>query len=306
MTRADTRIAVTLAALLLCASGCQRSGSANTAALPGPTTTSSPGGSVAAAPTSTTHPTATTAAPPPAMPARPAAGRCHARGSGLYVLPDPSCTPGATNPAVTQADIDPTICRSGWTATVRPPESYTEPLKYQQMAAYGDTGSARDFEEDHFIPLELGGSPTSPQNLWPEPGPSPNPKDSVENAANQAVCTGQMTLAAARHAIAADWVSFGQQLGVSQQQAPTTSASSRQAASCTASASYSSRYGDWDVHVHSDQPSQTVKVTASGGETASYHTDSSGYADVYLHAAQSASGQTVTVTVGRATCATPL
>jgi hypothetical protein len=26
-----------------------------------------------------------------------------------------------------------------------------------------------DFEEDHFIPLAVGGSPRSPKNLWPEP-----------------------------------------------------------------------------------------------------------------------------------------
>ena len=220
------------------------------------------------------------------------------------MLPDPSCTPGATNSSVTQANIDQTICRSGWTATVRPPESYTEPLKYQQMAAYGDTGSAREFEEDHLISLELGGSPTSPENLWPEPGASPNPKDSVENAAKRAVCDGQMTLAAAQHAIATNWIALGQQLGVAQEQTSSPPAPSAQSATatCTASASYDSKYRDWNVYVHSNQPSQTVTVTASGGQTASYHTNSSGYADVYLHAPESASGQHVTVTVGSASC----
>jgi hypothetical protein len=141
---------------------------------------------------------------------------CHARGSGLYMLPDPSCTPGATNPSVTQADISQTICKSGWTATVRPPESYTEPLKYKQMAAYGDTQPVSYYEEDHLIPLELGGSPTSPLNLWPEPGSSPNPKDAVENAAKRAVCSGQMTLVAAQQAIASNWIAFGQSLGISE------------------------------------------------------------------------------------------
>jgi hypothetical protein len=221
------------------------------------------------------------------------------------VLPDPACTPGATNPAVTQANIDRTICTSGWTATVRPPESYTEPLKYRQMAAYGDTGSAGAYEEDHFLPLELGGSPTSPQNLWPEPGASPNPKDSVEDAANHAVCDRQMTLVAAQKAMAANWIAFGRQLGVVQTQTPTTKAPSAQTATatCTVSASYNSKYGDWDVYVHSNQPDQTVTVTSSGGNTASYHTNGRGYADVYLHAGQSAGGQRVTVSVGQAGCA---
>ena len=42
---------------------------------------------------------------------------------------------GALNPAVTQATIRTTICVSGWTATIRPPVSYTAPLKLAQMRA---------------------------------------------------------------------------------------------------------------------------------------------------------------------------
>jgi hypothetical protein len=161
-----------------------------------------------------TAPTSTSPGVTSPLKAGPVPGSCHARGSGLYVLPDPACTPGVSNPDVTQANLAQTICRRGWTATARPPESYTEPLKYHQMAAYGDTGSAARYEEDHLIPLELGGSPSSPENLWPEPGPSPNPKDRVENAANRAVCDGQMALVTAQRAIAADWMTLGQQLHV--------------------------------------------------------------------------------------------
>jgi hypothetical protein len=222
------------------------------------------------------------------------------------VLPDPACTPGATNPVVTQGTIGRTICTAGWTSTVRPPESYTEPLKFRQMAAYGQSGSAGNYEEDHLVPLELGGSPASPQNLWPEPGASPNPKDSVENAANHAVCDGRMALAAAQRAMAADWIAFGRQLGAIQAQTPASVAPSGAGATCTASASYNSRYGDWDVYVHSNQPNQPVTVTTSGGATASWHTDSGGYADVYLHAPPSAAGQPATVTAGQATCTTTL
>ena len=209
MSRAGEKIAASLVALILCAAGCQHTsagGSGITAPPPGSTESSSTTSPTSTVPASTAQPAGTS----------PSAASCHIRGSGLYVLPDPSCTPGVTNPAVTQADIDQTICRSGWTKTVRPPESYTEPLKYQQMAAYGEPGSAGNYEEDHLISLELGGSPSSPQNLWPEPGASPNPKDSVENAANRAVCSGRMTLAAAQQAIATDWIAFGQQLGVTQ------------------------------------------------------------------------------------------
>jgi hypothetical protein len=81
-------------------------------------------------------------------------------------LPDPNRTPGAVNPAVTQENIDSTICVRGWTRTVRPPEEYTENLKRRQMREYGYTDHhLSDFEEDHLIPLEIGGSPDDPRNL---------------------------------------------------------------------------------------------------------------------------------------------
>ena len=54
-------------------------------------------------------------------------------------LPDPACTPGSYNPDVTQSTIDSTICVSGWTSTVRPPTSYTNPLKEQGIADYVDS-----------------------------------------------------------------------------------------------------------------------------------------------------------------------
>ena len=126
-------------------------------------------------------------------------------------LPDPSCQPGATNPDVTQSTIGSTICVSGWTSTVRPPTSYTNPLKVQQIAEYGysDTSTA-DYEEDHLIPLELGGAPRDAKNLWPEPrydagGSTAADKDTVENALKKKVCAGTMTLATARHIMATDW-----------------------------------------------------------------------------------------------------
>ncbi len=134
-------------------------------------------------------------------------------------LPDPTCQPGAYNPDVTQATIGSTICVSGWTATVRPPASYTNALKVQQIAAYGysDTATA-DYEEDHLVPLELGGAPRSPQNLWPEPrygsGTAAN-KDTVENKLKKAVCAGTVSLDDARQAIATDWTTALSVLGLS-------------------------------------------------------------------------------------------
>ena len=163
--------------------------------------------------TTTTAPTPPATAPP-AITQTAGAGPCHARIEYGYVLPDPACTPGATNPQVTQADIATTICSTGWTKTVRPPESYTEPLKRSQMAEYGENRSITSYEEDHLIPLEIGGAPSDPHNLWPEPGSSPNTKDDVEYVANRAVCDGTLTLADAQHQIATDWVVLGRSFGV--------------------------------------------------------------------------------------------
>jgi hypothetical protein len=144
---------------------------------------------------------------------QPSPGACRARGGGLYASPDRRCTPGAVSPSVTQATIGSTICLRGWTSTVRPPVSVSEPEKLASMRAYGDGGSASAYEYDHLVPLELGGAVNDPRNLWPEPdypGVSRsfylNPKDKLERALNRLVCAGTMSLARAQRLIAADWV----------------------------------------------------------------------------------------------------
>lgn len=123
-------------------------------------------------------------------------------------MPDPRCTPGALNPAVTQATINQTICVSGYTKTIRPAESITEAEKRASMAAYGDTGSMSGFEYDHLVSLELGGAANDMRNLWPEPGASPNPKDSVEDELHRLVCSRQIPLRQAQHIIVTGWVSY--------------------------------------------------------------------------------------------------
>jgi len=114
------------------------------------------------------------------------------------ILADPARTPGVLNPGVTQANIRSTICRHGWTATIRPPTDYTNDLKRKQMRLYGETGSLSDYQEDHLISLELGGNPTDPRNLWPEPYPRAADVDKIENELNAEVCSGQLTLAQAQ------------------------------------------------------------------------------------------------------------
>jgi hypothetical protein len=129
------------------------------------------------------------------------------------IYPEAALTPGAINPDVTQTNIDETICNPRWsTRKIRPPEEYTYRLKREQLGEYHDADTdSRDYEEDHLIPLELGGSPTDPKNLWPEayatsiPDGGAKYKDKVENYLHDQVCADAMPLVQAQQRIATDW-----------------------------------------------------------------------------------------------------
>ncbi len=139
-------------------------------------------------------------------------GHCTYRDNGQ--LPDPRCTPGAVDPAVTQGNLRSTICHPGYTKTVRPSASQTNKFKFEvAYPAYGDPHSKKT-ELDHLVSLELGGA-NDAANLWPESPPTPNPKDKVENALHAAICDGKVTLAAAQNAIATNWLTAEQKLGLS-------------------------------------------------------------------------------------------
>jgi hypothetical protein len=137
---------------------------------------------------------------------QPAPGSCHYRtaADGRY-LPDLNCTPGAVNPKVTPDTLEATICRTGYTKSIRPPKEITEAEKKANAAAYGYTGPLSRAEYDHLVPLELGGDPNDPRNLWVQPGASPNPKDDVELELHDLVCRGTVPITVAQQAIATDW-----------------------------------------------------------------------------------------------------
>jgi len=66
----------------------------------------------------------------------------------------------------------------------------------------------RLYEEDHLIPLSLGGHPTDPRNLWPEPRSgiwSAEVKDQLEYVLWKKVCLKIIPLREAQNAIARDW-----------------------------------------------------------------------------------------------------
>ena len=123
-------------------------------------------------------------------------------------LPDPACTPGDIIPTATKDQI----CVSGYSKTVRNVPASEKDAVY---AEYGITHhAAGEYEVDHFVSLELGGS-NDLSNLWPEPAaPTPgfHQKDKVENYLHDQVCTGQMTLADAQQQIATNWLAAYQQM----------------------------------------------------------------------------------------------
>ena len=124
--------------------------------------------------------------------------RCSGSPAGPAVRASWSFTPGVLNPDVTQATIRSTICRPGWTRTVRPPVGYTNELKRRGLRQYGLRGPPAAYQEDHLISLELGGDPSDARNLWPEPYPRAAAVDQIENELNHRVCAGSLTLAQAQ------------------------------------------------------------------------------------------------------------
>jgi hypothetical protein len=133
-----------------------------------------------------------------------------ALGTHARDLPDPTVTPGATNPAVTQASIKKTICKSGYTEAIRPSDAYTKALKMKQLKSgpYASTEKPSAFEEDHLIPLEVGGHPRDVRNLWPQPraiAMGAAQKDRMENRIKALVCAGRLQLGEAQNAFRGDW-----------------------------------------------------------------------------------------------------
>jgi hypothetical protein len=117
--------------------------------------------------------------------------------------PDIKLTPGISDPSVNQSNIDETICKSGYTKSVR---DVPTSLKKQVAARYGMSYPLLPkggWEIDHFIPLELGGA-NDILNLWPQPA-NPKPgfheKDEVETYLKREVCAGHISLKVAQSEI---------------------------------------------------------------------------------------------------------
>ena len=121
---------------------------------------------------------------------------------------DKACTPGAVFPEVTADQI----CVRGYARSVR---NVPLELKHEVYREYGITHHYKgEYEVDHLISLELGGS-NDIANLWPEsaePRPGFHEKDKVENYLHEQVCSGRMALHDAQVQIASDWLKVYQEI----------------------------------------------------------------------------------------------
>jgi len=123
-------------------------------------------------------------------------------------LPDPQCSPGAIFPDATKDQI----CKPGYASSVRNVPQSEKDLVY---AEYGITHHSKgEYEVDHIVSLELGGS-NDIANLYPEaaePKPGFHEKDQVENYLHDLVCSGKTPLSQAQEVIRTNWVQVYQHM----------------------------------------------------------------------------------------------
>jgi len=175
-------VLILVATLLVALSGCDVTISTN-----GPAGTATPSGSAAPPSSGTAH-----------FGKQTKTSGCVAHGG----LPDSACTPGAIFPNATVQEI----CTSGYSSSVR---NVPTSEKDQAYAEYGiQSHYAGQYEVDHLVPLELGGS-NDIANLWPEaasPTPGFHQKDQVENYLHDQMCSGAISLREAQNEIATNWL----------------------------------------------------------------------------------------------------
>jgi hypothetical protein len=124
--------------------------------------------------------------------------------------PDPARAPGIANAKVTQKNISETICNPRRLAKTKPSRRFTENLKKKQLKAWDyDDRDVKNYVEDHVIPIEVGGHPTNPGNLWPQSISerwNAATKDKLEEYVSREVCAERMPLKDAQGVFKKGWV----------------------------------------------------------------------------------------------------
>lgn len=133
-------------------------------------------------------------------------GRTVSQLIAAHVLPNPRTTPGVINSNVSPAVFASTVCKPGWTATVRPPTGWTDKIR---NADTPPGSKPLDGELDHLISIEDGGAPADPRNLWwmaYADRYGARVKDVLETKVRRLLCGGKITLAQAQAALSPNWL----------------------------------------------------------------------------------------------------
>ncbi|MFZ0089985.1 MAG: hypothetical protein WAL63_10785 [Solirubrobacteraceae bacterium] len=124
---------------------------------------------------------------------------------------DPRCTPGALNRAAL-AHPRKTICRRRYLAKLEAPEAGLRRLKIAMMITYGSAGAPSTYVLGHVVPVQDGGSPADPKNVWPilrYGWGGALTQAVVANAVHALICAGTVTVRHAAQILEGDWLRHG-------------------------------------------------------------------------------------------------
>ena len=147
----------------------------------------------------------------------PPSDKCSISNKNGFLIPDPSCTPGAVNPTLTLEVMKEPNFRTGCVRDqdTQPQDKAKTYHWYGLAKPANNPGENQICELDHLISLELGGA-DSLDNIWPQCGPSHvaleqrffKRKDTVENFLAKQVRDGKISLPDAQKGIATDWTQY--------------------------------------------------------------------------------------------------
>jgi hypothetical protein len=147
----------------------------------------------------------------------PPTGLCKVRTKAGFQFPDPTCTPGAVNPALTNTILKNKNFRTGCERD-QATSATKKKLTYDWYAITKPADNREPHmicELDHLISIELGGADTL-DNIWPQCGPdgatgedrSFKQKDLVENYLAAQIRAGKMNKTDVQKGIAQDWTQY--------------------------------------------------------------------------------------------------
>lgn len=124
---------------------------------------------------------------------------------------DPSCTPGALNPAAV-ANPSRTICSRSYEVRLARRAAAAQTHKLALMLEYGSPGNPSTYVVAQRVPAEDGGSPANPKNLWPMPvygWGGALTEATVAFSLHDQICRGAITVRQAARFLKGDWLRRG-------------------------------------------------------------------------------------------------